>query len=74
MTTLDYVWERMGFFDDKQSYLTQEEIDYCQRLNETLDAHRASAELERKVACSKQRNLFSKWNQRKHNSESEKKE
>ena len=60
----------MGFFDDDRSYLTQEEINYCQRLNETLDAHRASAELD-KCSYGKTISFFRKWNQRKQKQDSE---
>lgn len=64
----------MGFFDDNQSYLTQQEINYCQRLNETLDPHRASAELE-KCSYSKPISFFENWKRRKQkkNSKFEKK-
>lgn len=64
----------MGFFDDDQSYLTQQEINYCQRLNETLDPHRASAELE-KCSYSKPISFFENWKRRKQkkNSKFEKK-
>jgi hypothetical protein len=54
----------MGFFDSDQSYLTQQEINYCQRLNETLDAHRASAELDKR-SYSKPISFFGNWNRRK---------
>ena len=54
----------MGFFDDNQSYLTQQEINYCQRLNETLDAHRASAELY-KHSYSKSISFFENWKRHK---------
>lgn len=54
----------MGFFDDNQSYLTQQEINYCQRLNETFDPHRASAELD-KCSYSKPISFFENWKRRK---------
>ena len=40
----------MGFFEDKKDTLTEEEILYCQLLNETLDANQASVELKCKNA------------------------
>ena len=53
----------MGFFDDDQSYLTEQEINYCLRLNETLNPHRASAELG-KCSYSKPISFFENWNRR----------
>lgn len=40
----------MGFFEDKKDTLAEEEILYCQLLNETLDANQASVELKCKNA------------------------
>lgn len=54
----------MGFFDDDQSYLTQQEINYCQRLNETLDAHQASAALDKR-SYSKPISFFENWKRSK---------
>jgi hypothetical protein len=54
----------MGFSDDDQSYLTQQEINYCQRLNETLDAHQASAELDKR-SYSKPISFFENWKRSK---------
>jgi hypothetical protein len=50
----------MGFFEDNLSYLTQQEINYCQRLNETLDAHQASEEVD-KCSYSKSVSFFANW-------------
>lgn len=42
----------MIFFEKKKQDLIQEEIDYCQSLNETLDAHQTLIELKRKKVFS----------------------
>lgn len=42
----------MKFFEEKKQDLIQEEIDYCQSLNETLDAHQTLIDLKRKKVFS----------------------
>lgn len=51
----------MDNFDQKKSYVTQQEIDYCDRLNRELDARRASEDFEKKDTFNKQKSKSDKW-------------